>query len=123
MSLDDTTGVKRIPGKIQTTDATYTMCSFYTLPDECLAFVTATVLGIQSGSSNTAGYKLNAVVEAQSGTRAVVSTVEQSIIKEDTPTWDANIDVSGNDVRVMVTGVAATTIDWQATMEITLFKP
>lgn len=123
MSVDDTTGFKRITATIQTTDATVTTCGSYTLPDECAAFVSAKVLGVQSGSANTGGFLLNAVVEAQSGTRALVSTADQTIIKRDVGTWDAVIDVSGNDVRVRVTGVAATTIDWQTTLEITLFKP
>jgi hypothetical protein len=36
---------------------------------------------------------------------------------EDTASWDATLTVSGTDILVQVTGVAATTINWQAVLE------
>jgi hypothetical protein len=36
---------------------------------------------------------------------------------EDTASWDATFTVSGTDILVQVTGVAATTIDWKAVLE------
>ena len=125
MSTSDQSTILRIQGRVQTTDATVTTCGYYTLPDECVAFVRAVVLAVQSGSANTAGYERKAIVEGQSGTRALVGAVESGFAadREDVGTWDCTIDVSGNDVRVRVTGIAATTIDWQTTLEIILFKP
>ena len=128
MALSETTGTKIIPAQVQTTDATVTTCGYFTLPDECAAFVRAYVIGIQSGSTNAAAYHLQAGAKGQSGTRSLITggphkITESGTNMEDVGTWDCTIDVSGNDVRVRVTGLAATTIDWQTTMEITLFKP
>lgn len=124
MSTTDGNFHDTFPAFVTTTDATVTTCGSYTMPDEASARVHAVVLGRQSASTNAAAYEITAAVKRETGTLSQItgSPVAEATMEDDAA-WAATIDVLGNDVRVRVTGVAATTITWQATIEIIVYKP
>ncbi len=110
-------------GTTQTTNDTQTVADTLTLADDTTVVVTWTVLG-RSGA-NSVAYIRRALIERDSaGSAAVVGSVESILTNEGDLDCDATITVSGNDARVEVTGVAATTINWSATREYqTVVKP
>lgn len=123
MAITDADIQNTIRAEVTTTDATVTTCGLYTMPDEASARVQAIVMGRQAGSTNAAGYFFTAFVKREAGTLSLMGAAVDQGSVEDDAAWNATIDVFGTDVRVRVTGVAATTIVWQATIEIIVFKP
>jgi len=100
-------------GQVQTTDATVTTLALYTPPDGGVATVRVVVSARRSTGAEAAGYERVATVRRAGGTTTLVGAVTSVHSAEDVAGWDATIDVSGADVRVRVTGVAAVTIDWR----------
>ena len=92
-------------GKVQTMDATPTPVSIYTLSDNTVAEVLASVLARDS-NGNSAVYKRRASVKRQQGGPATLMGAVDviGVDKVDVATWAVTITVSGNDVRVQVTG-------------------
>lgn len=111
----------RRENRVQTTNATQTLATFVALPNSSIVGVEAWAVARQDGT-NQAGYHLRAVVSQEGGTAALIGTVDQ-LAREDQAAWDATITVSGNEVRVSVTGAAATTIEWWAYMKVYIWQP
>jgi len=110
---------------VQTTDATVTTCGSYTLPDETVALIEARVVGRLS-TGTAAGYiRVGTFQQETAGTTVQVGLLNVTNLygAEDTATWDATLDISGAAVRVRVTGVAATTIDWLAIIDVVQYTP
>ena len=100
---------------VQTPGATETTLMAYTLLDESLYTITAHVVAKSTGGDA----KMFTITGAFKRTGGGGDTTMGSILNVVTPQgdvgaalWAATLDVSGNDVRVRVTGVALTTIDW-----------
>ena len=109
--------VTTVAVEAQTTDATVTVLDNFTLLDENTYHVEALVSGVQSDGANRATYHLLATVyRTGAGAAAIQGTVTTLHTAESDANWDANFTVSSNDVRVSVTGVAATTIEWGSTL-------
>jgi hypothetical protein len=102
-------------GAVQTTDATQTSCKALTLADNTLYWLEADVIGRDTGGTDRAYYKLAGLVYRQGG-GATLGTVNVIVEDETNAAWDATLTVSSNDVRVSVTGAAATTINWVCTV-------
>jgi len=99
--------------QVHTTDATVTTIALYTLPDETIfeAFVLVvarTTGGVKATYQRTIGGDR----EGGAAATAQASTTTRSV--EDVAGWDVTADASGNDIRLRVTGAAATAIDWLA---------
>ncbi len=104
---------------VQTTTATVTTIDSFTLSDNTTYNVEAWITGDVSSGANSAGYIVMATVKRTGGGAAtLVGTANQIHVREDDAAWDATIDVTGNDCRVRVTGVAATTINWKCRMTV-----
>lgn len=103
---------------VSTTDATETSIGTYTTADDYVYHVEAEVLGTVNGGGNAATYKLIASFKNDSGTLSQIGSTTTVHSAEDAAGWDATIDSSGTDIRVRVTGVAATNIDWRADTKI-----
>jgi hypothetical protein len=103
----------------QTTDATATNILTLTLPDESAYFMGAKVVGRQSDTSNRACYNREALVYRNAGGGATIQgSVSDVTTIESDANWNATITVSGNNASVTVTGIAATTINWKAEVEL-----
>lgn len=99
---------------VQTTDATPTTLFSFTLGEDEAITVDAKIMGAVSDYSAGIGGTLYGVAR-KDGAAAAVRIGAQANFSEDVagdPSYD--VTVSGNDVRITVTGVAATTINWRA---------
>jgi len=97
----------------QTTDATVTTIHTITLEDEHTYQVEADIIGVKSDGTDRASYKIACTVYRTGAGVATLQGATTSIhAQESNADWDAAFTVSGNDLRVSVTGVAVTTIDW-----------
>ena len=105
-------------GIVTTTDATVTSVLEYTPTDAYVTQIKARVIGRKSDGTAGAAYEVTACVRRAGGTVTLIGAVAATSTMEDNASWAATIDVSGTLVRVRVTGVAATTINWKAKAEI-----
>ena len=104
--------------RARTTDATPTTLWSYTLNDNEHLNIVANVLCQASSGTATAGYIRAATVYRDGGSAVIEGSVTAIHSAEAAAGLDATITVSGNDVRVTVTGVAASTYDWHANVQI-----
>lgn len=100
----------------QTTNATPTTLYSKSLDTNTLASVEATV--VCRNASYRAFYKLMACVYRTSGSATIQGSVTVVASAENDAGLDATITVSGNDIIVQVTGIAASTIDWSGRVQI-----
>jgi hypothetical protein len=107
---------------VQTVNATVTTLATIAIPDNTTVRIVAEVTGdIAAAGANSGGYTISATVKRNGAGVAtmVTGSPTQSDVHEDNAAWDATIDVDGaNNARVRVTGVAATTIDWNCLTRI-----
>jgi hypothetical protein len=110
--------ITKAPAEVQTTDATQTTVDSVTLLDENTYHVEAWVVGVKSDGSDRASYHITATVyRTGAGNATLQGAVTAVHSQESNAAWDATFTVSGNDIRVSVTGVAATTIEWGCTLK------
>lgn len=111
--------VIRNTAEVQTTDATAdVVLDNVTLLDENTYHVEAFVVGVESDGSNRASYHIAATVyRTGAGGATLQGTVTSMHTQESDATWVATLKVNANDIRVVVTGVAATTIEWGTTLK------
>lgn len=89
------------------------------IPSKEVWFISALVSGRRTDTgTQSAGYRIDATVKDVSGTATLVGTVNAISTMEDDAAWDATINVSGATPRIRVTGVAAETIQWSATVMV-----
>lgn len=104
---------------VSTTDATVTTLNLIPLADEHTYHIRTIVIGVKATGSSRASYEVTGTfyrTGAGSATQEGSTTVVHSA--EDVAGWDATYDVSGNDVRVRVTGAAATSITWRSSSKV-----
>src|SRR5574341_1881376 len=101
---------------VQTVNATTTTCGTYTVPTNSACEVTVKVIGRTAGAGVGTCWRHLAAQRGAGG--AVIVGAETPVVADildaGAALWTAVLDVSGNDVRVRVTGAAATTIEWCA---------
>ena len=95
-----------------TTDATVTTISTISTNNDSAIGVTASISAIRDTGAQAAYYVLHALFKNDGGVLSIVGAVTSSAVIEDDAAWDATIVVSGTDILVQVTGVAATNISW-----------
>lgn len=100
-------------GSAQTTDATETTLWSKTLDDNKAYLLEVRIAARQTDNTNRAAYIRRALIYRAGGGATIQGSVSDELTIESDSNWNATIDVSGNDVRVRVTGAAGTTIDWQ----------
>lgn len=103
---------------VQTTDATETTIWSLALSDETTYHVRGTIIGVESDGSNRASYDLTVTAyRTGAGSATIQGTVTSLHAEESDTNWNADFDVNSNDLRIRVTGVASTTINWVTTVE------
>jgi hypothetical protein len=110
-----TDGIHYLVGKkVVTTDATQTTAATVTLDDDSLYMFLVQIVAIETTTnSEQAQYFLGSAFYRDGGGGATVLNGVQSLFSgESDPAFDATMDASGNDVRVRVTGLAATSVRW-----------
>lgn len=108
----------RDAAEVQTVNANQTTLDSFTLLDENTYHVEAWVIGVEDDGSNRASYHIAATIYRTSAGGATIQGAVTSLhTQESEGAWDATFTVNGNDVRVSVTGEAATTIEWGCTLK------
>ena len=104
--------------EVQTTDATVTTIDSITLLNENTYHAEVMIAGVKSDGSQRASYHLAATVyRTSAGNATIQGTVSTLHTSESDATWNATFTVSGNDLRVSVTGKDATTVEWGCTLK------
>ena len=119
-ALDDTStlslAAERIrKAQLQTTDDTQATLLAYTMSDESVAAFDVVVTAVTGTNATGAGRWKRSVVYRRTGAgvATIVGAIETGTDQETDAAWDVDIDTDGaNDVRVRVTGAAATDINW-----------
>lgn len=101
-----------IAAKTTTTDATLTNAASVTLVDNSVELIEVFILARKTDGTDRAGYKIQGVFYRQGGGAVQLGTTKIDLEEESEISYDVDFAVSGNDVKVQVTGVAATSIDW-----------
>ncbi len=102
---------------IQTTDDTQTSLFSMTLADTTAYLFTAEIVGRDAAGVEHCAYAKAVLVYREGGSATIQGTVQDNFPDiESSGGLNATWTVSGNDVRLSVTGLAATTINWAATI-------
>ena len=125
---DTTLNFRKGFGKVQTTDATQTILylnnagssdgAITCVESQVLAF-DIVVTGKKSDNTEGAMFRLEgACRRASGGNITLIGSVTKTVLCRDDSNWDvaATVDTGTQSLQVKVTGVAATTIDWFATL-------
>jgi hypothetical protein len=110
--------VNETTAAIQTTDATQTTLWSKALADTTLYWVEVSVIGRDTAGTERAMYGKKVLVYREGGGATIQGTVQDVHADVETSAGiDVTFTVSGNNVRVSVTGLAATTFNWVATIK------
>ncbi len=110
--------VRNLVNEITTTDATVTVATQFAVNTGEVLTAKATVVAKGTASADHAGYVKQITVYDNAGTATIIGTETDISTQELTAAMDASFQVSGGNLRLRVTGVAATTIDWIVKLEI-----
>lgn len=113
--------VKTREGTVATTNATPATVLTYTVSDVTATVHIVAIVNARDDANNVAVYKRSASFKAASGTVTQVGTTTPISDDEEAgiAAADCTIDNSGDDIRVRVTGIAATNISWSCTVQLT----
>lgn len=109
---------------VQTTDNTETTVQSMVLEDNSTCLMTVEVIGETADHSSVAGFILEVTVFRTGGGNATLAgavTIAHSGKSGGATSWSATFTVSGNDIRVSVTGANATTINWKSSLSFIQF--
>lgn len=107
------TAVDLNPVNVQTTDATQTTLDSFTSLSNSAVSVSWMVTAIKSDRSQAASYIVSAAFRNNGGTISQIGSTQVSGLEDDS-NWAVAVDTSSGLIRLRVTGVAATTIQWVA---------
>ena len=106
-------------GRVETTAATPAQVVTATQPDDTAMIAEATIIGRDEAGTHRCAYKRRALVHRDGGGGATIEgAVQDALTIETDAGLDATIDVNANDVRITVTGLAGTDIDWAARLTL-----
>jgi hypothetical protein len=106
--------------RVQTTDATPTALTIagttrISIPTDTTYCFSALVVARRTDADNeSAGYKIEGVIDNNAGTTALVGSPTVTVLGEDTAAWDvaASADNTNDALQITVTGENAKTIRW-----------
>ena len=106
----------KIKALVQTTDATQTTLCSFTIPSNSSAVVRATISLRNTANNDTAAIMIVGTFKNNAGTVTLEGSVTSLLAIMGSAgllTALSTMDVSGTNIRIRVTGIIATTIDWQ----------
>lgn len=112
------------PTSVQTTDNTETVVQILTLDDDSVLLTTVEIIGEKPDHSVVAGFIIECTAQRNGGGSASIeggTTITHSGKGSGAGSWSVDFTVSGNDLRVSVTGQNGMTIDWQASVHFLKF--
>lgn len=114
----------------QTTDATPTELAldggttYFTITSDVAYLVEISLIGRKTTANTNGAYTWTGVVVNDGGTTSILGTPSVTVVYEDDAAWDFAVtaDDTNDRLAMKVTGVAATTINWVATIRVTEVK-
>lgn len=109
-----------VAGTVQSTDAvTAQTIASYTVPADGVGATFFAIVNGRDASNNSCGCVISGVFKRTGGATSIVSTAGGTLVMAIGGTAAlltsvVTLDASGTAIRIRVTGVAATTIDWTA---------
>ena len=114
-------GSNWIQGTIKTattTDATQTTIDTLTLDDDSVYLVRASIVTIESGGGDLGGGEIECLAKRLSaGNAAIQGTVVDIVRRGTSGSLDFTFTVSGDDLLARITGLAATTMNWESILK------
>lgn len=107
---------------VKTTDATVTTVNTFFIPDNSITLIESYIVGQRTGGSggtagDGAGYIRRGLYKRTGGgSPTLIGSVQDGFTAESQAGWDCTLDVSGNNVRVRVTGAANNNVTWHSTL-------
>ena len=95
----------------QTTNATVTNLGTTAIPDGKVFRLSGRVMGQRADLAQRASYSFVAVVTASAGTASIDYQLVTTEFESDAA-WNCTVDANSANIRIRVTGAAATTINW-----------
>lgn len=105
-----------LTGTVATNDDTETTVASFTITNDSVVHMTATVAGTETDFATTATYVLDCRVTSDAGV-IDIGTIQNTYTDEDDADWAVTIDNDGSTIRVRVTGKAATTVNWACSIK------
>lgn len=107
--------------RVATTDATQTILHAHTCPASTTSLLEFRVVarrtgGIAGTAEDGAAYVIRGTYKVVGGTATLIGSVTTEYSAESQAGWDATLDVSGDVVRLQVTGAADNNVSWQSTL-------
>lgn len=104
---------------VATTDATQTASATFPTKSNRVYMAIARVAGaLTTDFSQGGAYQRTALFKNAAGTLSLIGSVSAPVTIESDAAWDVTLDASGTDIRVLVTGKAATAITWLTQLDI-----
>lgn len=114
-----TINVNGAEATVQTTDATPTLLYSFTLNASEAAVVTVTLVAAQDDySSAIGGTGLATVRRAAAGGAIIAGGPHSNLIEDSGGLPEVDFQANGNDIEILVTGVAATTYNWRGFIRV-----
>lgn len=90
-----------------------------TMPDNACWVVSVLVSAMRDDGTEAAGYKFEGVIRKDgSANPVIVGTITKTVLGEDVAGWDAALNISAANPRILVTGAASTNIRWNSNWRI-----
>jgi hypothetical protein len=83
------------------------------------SFAISLLVGVRKDGTNANYYKIEALAENNAGTASV--RIVSKLSDEDVSAYDVTLDANSSNIRVLVTGEAATTVEWYIVSQKTYF--
>ena len=109
-------GIHRTPGskEVTTTDATVTTLELVDTANDAVYHAEAIVMATETAAHDEmASYHIAGTFRNDGGTLTQVGATTVIHSAEDTVGWDCDFDVNADDIRLRVTGAAATNVNWR----------
>lgn len=105
----------RVVNTVQTLNAAQTTLATVSIPDDTAVLIQVWVSARRTDSPDRGAARREALVYREGGGGATLEgAVGTPFSRASDGSWDATIDVSGNDARVRVTGALGQTINWRS---------
>jgi len=106
------------PAEVTTTDATETTLDTLATASDTAYHINAEVVATETvDHDEVASYIVLGTFRNDGGTLTLVDSIVTTV-GEDTAGWDCAVDANGTDIRLRVTGAAATNINWHGVMKV-----
>ena len=106
-------GAFSIDSTVQTTDATVTVIHTVATTTDSVTWIEATIQGRDNTANEVAFFKFTALFDNNTGTVTQKGSTTVLDNYEDDASWDFDLNISGTDIQIRVTGDATNNVEWR----------